>query len=118
MTHALLLAILSTLPYVHHTPVLEDFVRVQADRNAHAAGMHRLERPGSPPVVVYVGYDQDAFYAAFIYNGVDPPTGEFPLNSWTACADTNGTTAIRRTSLGFVVLITVPIACENEVSPS
>ena len=117
MTTVLLLALLSTVPYVHHTPILEDFVRVQADPAAHAAGMLRIEMHESQPAVVYVGYDDDAFYAAFIYDGVEPPPIRVLPRAWELCPDIHWTAAIARTPLGVVALMTVPRACENEIGP-
>ena len=65
-----------SLPHVHHTPVLADFVRVQAEPGAHAAGMLLVDRlvqrlpddgaPVSERTQVYVGYDEDHVYAAFV----------------------------------------------------
>jgi hypothetical protein len=115
MINTLLLALLSTVPYVHHTPVLEDFVRVQADPAAHAAGMVRIDMPGSQPAVVYVGHDDDALYAAFIYFDAELPAIRVPLGAWELCANTHWSAAMTRTPLGVVALITVPRACENEI---
>ena len=65
-----------SIPHVHHPPVLADFVKVQAEPGAHAAGMQLVERlvqrvpydgaPVSERTQVYIGYDEDHVYAAFV----------------------------------------------------
>ena len=65
-----------SIPRVHHPPVLADFVKVQAEPAAHAAGMQLVERlvqrvphdgaPVSERTQVYIGYDEDHLYAVFV----------------------------------------------------
>jgi hypothetical protein len=65
-----------SIPYVHHTPVIEDFIRAQNDPAAHTAGMARIDRfvqrapvdgaPVSEITRAYIGHDDDNVYAAFI----------------------------------------------------
>jgi hypothetical protein len=65
-----------SIPHVHHPPVLADFVKVQADPGAHAAGMRVVDRlvqrvpqdgaPVSERTKVYIGYDGENLYAAFV----------------------------------------------------
>src|SRR5687768_7259390 len=65
-----------SIPHVHHPPVLADFVNVQADPGAHAAGMRVVDRlvqrvphdgaPVSERTKVYIGYDGENLYAAFV----------------------------------------------------
>ena len=65
-----------SIPRVHHPPVLTDFVRIQAEPGAHAAGMEVVDRlvqrvphdgaPISERTNVYIGYDDDHVYAAFV----------------------------------------------------
>jgi hypothetical protein len=65
-----------SVPYVHHVPVIEDFVRAQESADAHAAGMAMVDRliqrapddgaPISERTRVYIGYDSEHVYAAFV----------------------------------------------------
>jgi hypothetical protein len=65
-----------SIPHVHHVPTLQDFVHLQSAPDAHAAGMQLIEQlvqrtpddgaPVSERTRVYVGYDEDNLYAAFV----------------------------------------------------
>ena len=71
-----------SIPYVHHVPTLDDFAHAQTVADAHTAGMAMVDAltqrtpndgaPVSERTRVYIGYDTDNVYAAFVCFDASP----------------------------------------------
>jgi hypothetical protein len=98
------------IPYVHHVPVLADFVHVQQDSQAHAAGMAVVDRlvqrtptdgaPVSERTRVYIGYDIDNVYAAFVCFDGTPSAVRGQLGARERLAEDDDTVALHLDTYG------------------
>jgi hypothetical protein len=99
-----------SIPRVHHTPVLADFVRVQAKPDAHAAGMRVVDRlvqrvphdgaPVSERTQVYIGYDDDHLYAAFVCFDATPSAVRGQLGGRERIQDDDDAVAMQLDTFG------------------